>query len=35
LLPSDGDAEQAKIDQITAASEHIAPILQAALDAIR
>ena len=35
LLPSDGSAEQAKIDQITAASEHIAPILQAALDAIR
>ena len=35
LLPSDGIAEQAKIDQITAASVHIAPILQAALDAIR
>ncbi|MGI9259204.1 MAG: Bug family tripartite tricarboxylate transporter substrate binding protein [Gammaproteobacteria bacterium] len=35
LLPSSGNAEQAKIDQITAASEHIAPILQSALDAIR
>lgn len=35
LLPSNGEAEQAKIEQITAASEHIAPILQTALDAIR
>jgi tripartite-type tricarboxylate transporter receptor subunit TctC len=35
LLPSHGDAEQAKVEQITAASEHIAPILRAALDAIR
>jgi tripartite-type tricarboxylate transporter receptor subunit TctC len=35
LLPSDGEAEQAKIDQITAASQKIAPILRAALDSIR
>lgn len=35
LLPSDGRAEQAKIDQIVAASGHIVPILRAALDAIR
>ena len=35
LLPSDGTTEQAKIDQITAASQNIVPILRAALDSIR
>ncbi len=35
LLPSDGQSEQAKIDQITAASENIVPILRSALNAIR
>ena len=35
LLPSDGRTEQAKIDQITAASENIVPILRAALASIR
>ena len=35
LLPSAGETEQAKIGQITAASQAIVPILQAALEAIR
>ena len=35
LLPSDGATEQAKIAQITAASQNIVPILRAALDSIR
>ena len=35
LLPSDGATEQAKIDQITAASQNIVPILRAALNSIR
>jgi tripartite-type tricarboxylate transporter receptor subunit TctC len=35
LLPSDGHTEQAKIGQITTASQTIIPILQAALEAIR
>ena len=35
LLPSDGETEQGKIGQITAASQGIVPILQAALEAIR
>lgn len=35
LLPSDGATEQAKIGQITAASEQIVPILEAALESIR
>lgn len=35
LLPSDGETEQAKIDQITAANINIVPILRAALDSIR
>lgn len=35
LLPSDGEAEQAKIGQITEASRVIVPILREALDAIR
>ena len=35
LLPSDGLSEQAKIDQITAASQNLVPILRSALDAIR
>ncbi|MFL2547330.1 MAG: Bug family tripartite tricarboxylate transporter substrate binding protein [Candidatus Rariloculaceae bacterium] len=35
LLPSDGLSEQAKIDQITVASQNLVPILRSALDAIR
>jgi len=35
LLPSDGQMEQAKISQITAASQTIIPILQAALESVR
>ena len=35
LLPSDGEIEQAKIEQITAASANIVPILRAALESIR
>jgi tripartite-type tricarboxylate transporter receptor subunit TctC len=35
LLPSPGELEQQKIDQITAASTHLIPILRAALDSIR
>lgn len=35
LLPSDGETEQGKIDQITAASQNIVPLLRAALDSIR
>jgi tripartite-type tricarboxylate transporter receptor subunit TctC len=35
LLPSDGQTEQAKVDQIIAASENIVPILRAALESIR
>jgi tripartite-type tricarboxylate transporter receptor subunit TctC len=35
LIPSDGAAEQAKIDQITNASTIIVPILRSALEEIR
>ena len=35
LLPSDGETEQAKIGQITAASQRLVPILEAALESIR
>lgn len=35
LLPSPGEAEQIKIAQITEASQHLVPILRAALEAIR
>jgi len=35
LLPSPGELEQKKIDQITAASTHLIPILRSALDSIR
>lgn len=35
LLPSDGETEQARIEQITAASANIVPILRAALESIR
>jgi len=35
LLPSPGDKEQAKIDQITAASQGIVPVLEAALQSIQ
>ncbi len=35
LLPSPGEAEQIKIAQITEASQHLVPMLRAALEAIR
>lgn len=35
LLPSPGEAEQIKIAQITEASQHLVPILRAALESIR
>jgi len=35
LLPSPGDAEQKKIDQITAASQSMIPVLEAALESIQ
>ena len=35
LQPSPGEAEQIKIEQITEASQHLVPILRAALEAIR
>ena len=35
LLPSDGQTEQAKISQITGASQTIIPILQSALESVR
>ncbi len=35
LLPSDGETEQERIVQITAASQGLKPVLKAALDSIQ